>query len=72
MGETFYWHDYETWGADPRRDRAAQFAGVRTDQEFRIRDVLCAWGTATSSRLRTLWWKEIGLTNASIRSTLRM
>ncbi len=36
MGDTFYWHDYETWGADPRRDRAAQFAGVRTDQEFRI------------------------------------
>ena len=36
MANTFYWHDYETWGSDPRRDRAAQFAGVRTDQEFRI------------------------------------
>ncbi len=32
--QSFYWHDYETWGADPRRDRAAQFAGVRTDLEF--------------------------------------
>lgn len=32
--KTFYWHDYETWGADPRRDRAAQFAGVRTDLDF--------------------------------------
>lgn len=31
MTLTFYWHDYETWGADPSRDRAAQFAGVRTD-----------------------------------------
>ena len=31
---TFYWHDYETWGADPRRDRAAQFAGLRTDLDF--------------------------------------
>lgn len=31
MAETFLWHDYETWGADPRRDRACQFAGVRTD-----------------------------------------
>jgi exodeoxyribonuclease-1 len=31
---SFYWHDYETWGADPRRDRAAQFAGVRTDAAF--------------------------------------
>lgn len=36
MADTFYWHDYETWGADPRTDRAAQFAGVRTDQEFRV------------------------------------
>ncbi len=31
---SFYWHDYETWGTDPRRDRAAQFAGLRTDLEF--------------------------------------
>jgi len=28
---SLFWHDYETWGADPRRDRPAQFAGVRTD-----------------------------------------
>ncbi len=34
MAQTFYWHDYETFGTDPRRDRAAQFAGVRTDAEF--------------------------------------
>lgn len=27
---TFFWHDYETTGADPRRDRPAQFAGQRT------------------------------------------
>lgn len=32
--QTFYWHDYETWGADPARDRAAQFAGLRTDLDF--------------------------------------
>ena len=32
MSFTFYWHDYETFGADPRRDRPAQFAGVRTDE----------------------------------------
>lgn len=32
MSITFYWHDYETFGADPRRDRPAQFAGVRTDE----------------------------------------
>ncbi|WP_292993663.1 exodeoxyribonuclease I [Nitrosomonas sp.] len=32
MALTLYWHDYETFGADPRRDRPAQFAGVRTDE----------------------------------------
>jgi len=32
--QTFFWHDYETWGADPARDRAAQFAGLRTDLDF--------------------------------------
>ncbi len=31
MSETFLWHDYETFGADTRRDRPAQFAAVRTD-----------------------------------------
>ena len=36
MALTFYWHDYETWGADPRKDRAAQFAGIRTDLDFNI------------------------------------
>lgn len=29
--ETFLWHDFETFGADPRRDRPAQFAAIRTD-----------------------------------------
>ncbi len=33
---TFYWHDYETFGADPSRDRPVQFAGVRTDMDFNI------------------------------------
>lgn len=28
---SFFWHDYETFGRFPRRDRPAQFAGVRTD-----------------------------------------
>ncbi len=28
---TFYWHDYETFGTDSRRDRPSQFAGQRTD-----------------------------------------
>jgi exodeoxyribonuclease-1 len=31
---SFYWHDYETFGTDPRRDRPAQFAGLRTTLEL--------------------------------------
>ncbi|MGE3296828.1 MAG: exodeoxyribonuclease I [Porticoccaceae bacterium] len=31
---TLYWHDYETSGIDPARDRPLQFAGVRTDEEL--------------------------------------
>ncbi|MFI0474289.1 exodeoxyribonuclease I [Halomonas sp. HMF6819] len=31
---SFLWHDYETFGADPRRDRPAQFAALRTDADF--------------------------------------
>jgi len=31
---SLYWHDYETWGANPRLDRPAQFAGLRTDLDF--------------------------------------
>lgn len=33
---TFFWHDYETSGADPRRDRPMQFAGIRTDDQLNI------------------------------------
>jgi exodeoxyribonuclease-1 len=36
--QTFYWHDYETFGTDPQRDRPAQFAGIRTDFDFNIVD----------------------------------
>ncbi len=33
---TYFWHDYETFGTDPQRDRACQFAGVRTDLDFNV------------------------------------
>ncbi|MBT7411259.1 MAG: exodeoxyribonuclease I [Methylococcales bacterium] len=33
---SFYWHDYETFSADPMRGRASQFAGIRTDENFNI------------------------------------
>lgn len=32
--DTFLWHDYETFGADTRRDRPCQFAAIRTDHEL--------------------------------------
>ena len=34
--QTFFWHDYETFGADSRRDRPVQFAGIRTNMELEI------------------------------------
>lgn len=34
--QTLLWHDYETSGADPRRDRPLQFAGIRTTMELEI------------------------------------
>ena len=34
QSHTFLWHDYETFGIDPRRDRPAQFAAIRTDSEL--------------------------------------
>ena len=33
---TIFWHDYETWGVDPRRDRATQFAGIRTNLDLEV------------------------------------
>jgi len=31
---SFYFHDYETFGANPALDWPAQFAGIRTDDQF--------------------------------------
>jgi exodeoxyribonuclease-1 len=33
---SFFWYDYETWGANPKCDPACQFAGIRTDLNFNI------------------------------------
>ena len=44
MVSTFYWHDYETFGVDPRADRPAQFAGLRTDADLNpVGDPLELW-----------------------------
>lgn len=36
MAQSFLWHDYETFGANPRRDRPAQFAALRTDASLAV------------------------------------
>jgi exodeoxyribonuclease-1 len=33
---SIYWHDYETWGANPQKDFPCQFAGIRTDINLNI------------------------------------
>ncbi|MEC8408773.1 MAG: exodeoxyribonuclease I [Pseudomonadota bacterium] len=33
---SIFWYDFETFGSDPRRDRASQFAGIRTDENLNI------------------------------------
>lgn len=42
---SLFWYDYETFGTDPKCDRIAQFAGIRTDEDFNIIDepidILC-------------------------------
>lgn len=42
---SFFWHDYETWGANPAVDRPVQFAGIRTNEDLEIIDdpvnILC-------------------------------
>ncbi|MGL5589351.1 MAG: exonuclease domain-containing protein, partial [Aeromonas veronii] len=33
---TFFFHDYETFGISPAKDRPSQFAGIRTDADFNL------------------------------------
>ena len=35
LPNSFLWHDYETFGTNPRWDRASQFAAIRTDAELK-------------------------------------
>lgn len=36
MHSTFFFYDLETFGLNPKEDRIAQFAGIRTDENFNI------------------------------------
>ncbi len=40
---SFLWHDYETFGVVPRRDRPAQFAALRTDADLNPIDEPQCW-----------------------------
>jgi exodeoxyribonuclease-1 len=40
---SFLWHDYETFGVSPRRDRPAQFAGIRTDADLNEIEAPLEW-----------------------------
>ncbi|MEL7044781.1 MAG: exodeoxyribonuclease I, partial [Pseudomonadota bacterium] len=45
--ESFYWHDYETFGARPAIDRPVQFAGLRTDLDLNpLGEPLCIYARA--------------------------
>ncbi|NQY36753.1 MAG: exodeoxyribonuclease I [Alteromonadaceae bacterium] len=33
---SIFWHDYETWGINPKFDKPSQFAGIRTDLDLNI------------------------------------
>lgn len=38
MGQSLFWHDYETSGVNPSLDQPLQFAGVRTNESLEIID----------------------------------
>ena len=42
MSNTFYWHDYETFGLRGDERRPSQFAGVRTDENLNFIGLLQA------------------------------
>lgn len=43
MTQTLFWHDYETWGANPSVDRPSQFAGLRTNWSLDVIDEPKVW-----------------------------
>jgi len=47
--DSFLWHDYETFGADPVNDRPAQFAAQRTDARLRPIGDPVTWYCAPSN-----------------------
>jgi len=48
---TFLWHDYETFGRDPARDRPVQFAAIRTDSDLNELDEIMIYCRQTADYL---------------------
>ncbi|NBT11404.1 MAG: exodeoxyribonuclease I, partial [Betaproteobacteria bacterium] len=77
MSHTFFWHDYETFGIDTRRDAPAQFAGIRTDAQLNEmgdpvmlyckppRDALPDPGSCLVTGITPQWCEERGVTEAA-------
>ena len=40
---TLLWHDYESWGATPKKDHPCQFAAIRTDLDLNPIDEPINW-----------------------------
>lgn len=40
---TLLWHDYESWGANPKKDHPCQFAAIRTDLDLNPVDEPINW-----------------------------
>lgn len=40
---SFLWHDYESFGVDPKFDRPAEFAAIRTDQDLQVVGEAVVW-----------------------------
>lgn len=49
---SFLWHDYETWGINPKLDRPLQFAAIRTDYDLKpIAEPINLYSTPPVDRL---------------------
>jgi exodeoxyribonuclease-1 len=51
LPDSFLWHDYETFGRDPARERPVQFAAIRTDTDLNPLDELMIYCRQTADYL---------------------
>ncbi len=60
MAESFYFYDLETSGLDPRVDRVMQFAGQRTDRNFKPIGKTVKHSSRTRGRYASKSWGDYG------------